>query len=153
MKRKERLTRKTKKETHDKSKISNLDQAKLFKYSLTKRSIKWIEAWSPIDSIIIIWVVTILRSLKVFQLWSFFLKTFQWNIFTILGGERCWTDYFVVLFGIGNQTNGNHPSMIATPSFICFVISDILINWNVSFSKILCWMENVLSFDFLNIFN
>ena len=124
--------KKNEKETHDKSKISNLDQAKLFKYNLTKRSIKWIEAWSSIDSIII-WVVTILRSLKVFQLWSFFHKTFQWNIFTILGGERCWTDYFVVLFGIENQTNGNHPSMIATPSFMCFVISHTLINWNVSF--------------------
>ena len=65
------------KKTHDKSKISNLDQAKLFKYDLTKHSIKWIEAWSSIDSIIIIWVVTILRSLKVFQLWSFFHENFS----------------------------------------------------------------------------
>ena len=74
---KRRYYKKNEKETHDKSKISNLDQAKLFKYSLTKRSIKWIEAWSPIDSIIIIWVVTILRSLKVFQLWPFFTKLFN----------------------------------------------------------------------------
>ena len=113
------------KKTHDKSKISNLDQAKLFKYDLTKHSIKWIEAWSSIDSIIIIWVVTILRSLKVFQLWSFFHENFPIKHFSSLGGERCWADYFLVLFGIGNQTNGNYSSMITT-LFLCVLLYPIL---------------------------
>ena len=94
-------SKKQERTTHDKSKISNLDQVKLFKNNLTKCLIKWIEAWSSIDSIIIL-VVPLFDVVERFSITIFFSrKVFNNNVF-LFWGKRYWTDYFVVLYTIQN---------------------------------------------------